>query len=132
MSVSVESASAPVAKTSLFDVAFPGVSGPGKVSNITPALTTLVAELTFEQKKKTASPAQLQQEQKNAELAHVQTKQHLGHYELELIIKGKHQPEPLKAEGSALLVCPTPSFDVAVNLELVPKGAPTSSLCLSI
>lgn len=93
--------------------------------------------LTFEQQKQLLL-LQLQQEQKNAleleklrqdvrfreaELAHVQAKHQLEleRYELELMSEGKLQAEPLKAEEAVLLVPPTPSFDVALNLQLVPN-----------
>lgn len=64
---------------------------------------------------------------REAEIAHAQVKQHLDleHFKLELMSDGKLQPETQKVE-SALLDCPTPSFDIAVNLRLVPKFNETS------
>ncbi|CAN9508185.1 unnamed protein product [Ophioblennius macclurei] len=131
---SVEGASAPVEVTSLSDVASAGVSGPGKA--LSPVLSGIGTGLTFEQQKELLL-LQLQHEQKNVleveklrrearmretELARVQQTQklELERYKLGLISEGKLQAEP-KTEGSISRVPHTQSFDVAVNLRLVPK-----------
>lgn len=129
-------ASAPVEMSGFSDVS-PGVSQSSKLANVEPILTGLWTSLAFEQQKQLLL-LQLQHEQNNAlelkmlrqharlreaELAHVERKSQLEleRYKLELISEGKLQPEPLKVKGPVVSVSQTLSFDVALNLQLIPK-----------
>lgn len=103
---------------------------------LAPILSRLGNGLTFQQQKELLL-LQLQQEKKNvleveklrqearlqeSELAHAQATQklQLERYKLDLISEGKCHAEP-KFEEAISPMPPTPSFDVAVNLRLIPK-----------
>ncbi|XP_030271930.1 uncharacterized protein LOC115581177 isoform X1 [Sparus aurata] len=122
---------APVSVTDSADKASP------VVSRSVPSVAGYGVGLTFEQQKQLLL-LQLQHEQKNVleveklrqearlrevELAHVQANKQmeLQRYKFELMSAGKLQPESSTAGVAVSHVLPTHSFDVTVNLRLVPK-----------
>ena len=129
--VPVGSFKTPVDEYSVLDVDSTRVTEPVTFSKMAPVMTGLgftleqQKELIQQEHQNTLDLQKLKQDAhlREAELAHVQARQQLEleRYKLELMSQGKLQTKPQMFGESELFVPPILSFDVAVNLRLVPK-----------